>query len=278
MCSAGGEAAACPCAGRGQTGEGRRHIPDTAEPCYHRLRTGVPLMRIARNRADALLKPTGSSRPRSPRLILAEPGQMNLIAPSPSDQIGTTPQNPSETEKSRQTDHRRPRPTAPPPLTTLSDQRNPGLLSPPLTTLSGQRNPGLRSPPLTTLTGQRNPGLRSPPADHIEWSVESGSPLSPADHLEWSAESGSGSDSVEHSMCSEAGDAAACPCAGRGQRGAPGAPSPDRRSSPPSRRDTAAGRQGRSSRIYAPVSSARAKSRRHTDGLRNRPLPLRRRD
>ena len=114
MCSEAGDAAACPCAGRGQTGEGRRHIPDTAEPCYHRLRTGVPLMRITRNRADAPLKPSGSSPPRSPRLILTEPGQTNLIAPSPSDQIGTTPQNPSETEKSRQTDHRRPRPNCTP--------------------------------------------------------------------------------------------------------------------------------------------------------------------
>ena len=73
-------------------------------------------MRIARNRTDAFVRPTGSSRPRSPRLILTEPGQTNSIAPSPPDQIETTPQNPAGTEKSRQTDHRRPRPTAPPSL------------------------------------------------------------------------------------------------------------------------------------------------------------------
>ncbi len=81
-------------------------------------------MRIARNRTDAFVRPTGSSRPRSPRLNLTEPRQTNLIAPSPPDQIGTAPKNPSETEKSPETDHRRPRPTAPP-LTTLSGQRNP---------------------------------------------------------------------------------------------------------------------------------------------------------
>ena len=49
-------------------------------------------MRITRNRADASVKPAGSSRPRSPRLILTEPRQTNLIAPSPPDQIGTTPE------------------------------------------------------------------------------------------------------------------------------------------------------------------------------------------
>ena len=40
----------------------------------------------------------------------------------------------------------------------------------------------------------------------------------------------------------------------RRQRGAPGAPSPDSGSSPPSLRDTATGREGRSSRTYAQVS------------------------
>ena len=181
MCSAGGDAAACPCAGRGQRGEasrvpptaptspfsplrrparnlhfpspplrggrcrrqrggcfalathraalsilpprgrcrrqrgeGRQLIPDTAEPCYHRIRTGVPFMRIPRNRADASPRPAESTRPRSPRLNLTEPRQTNLIAPSPPDQIGTTPQNPSQTEKSPETDHRRPRSPAPP--------------------------------------------------------------------------------------------------------------------------------------------------------------------
>ncbi len=48
-------------------------------------------MRITRSRADASARPTGSTRPRSARLILTEPRQTNLIAPSPPDQIGTTP-------------------------------------------------------------------------------------------------------------------------------------------------------------------------------------------
>ena len=48
-------------------------------------------MRITRNRADASPRPTGSTRPRSPRLILTEPRQTNLIAPSPPDQIEITP-------------------------------------------------------------------------------------------------------------------------------------------------------------------------------------------
>ena len=93
--------------------QGKRRLPDTADPCYHRLRTGVPFMRIPRNRADASARPAGSTRPRSLRPILTEPRQTDLIAPSPPDQIGTTPQNPSETEKSPQTDHRRPRSPAP---------------------------------------------------------------------------------------------------------------------------------------------------------------------
>ena len=114
MCSEAGDAAARPCAGRGQRGKGRRRLPDTADPCYHRLRTGVPFMRITRNRADASPRPTGSTRHRSARLNLTEPRQTNLIAPSPPDQIGTTPKNPSQTEKSRETDHRRPRSPAPP--------------------------------------------------------------------------------------------------------------------------------------------------------------------
>ena len=49
-------------------------------------------MRITRNRADASVRPAGSSRPRSPRLILTEPRQTNLIAPTPPDQIETTPE------------------------------------------------------------------------------------------------------------------------------------------------------------------------------------------
>ncbi len=65
-------------------------------------------MRIPRNRADASPTPAGSTRPRSPRLNLTKPRQTNLIAPTPPDQIGTTPQNPSQTEKSPETDHRRP--------------------------------------------------------------------------------------------------------------------------------------------------------------------------
>ena len=48
-------------------------------------------MRITRNRADASPRPAGSTRPRSARLNLTEPRQTNLIAPSPPDQIGTTP-------------------------------------------------------------------------------------------------------------------------------------------------------------------------------------------
>ncbi len=72
-------------------------------------------MRITRNRADASPRPAGSTRPRSPRPILTEPGQTNLIAPSPPDQIATTPQNPSQTEKSPETDHRRPRSQSLPP-------------------------------------------------------------------------------------------------------------------------------------------------------------------
>ena len=80
-------------------------------------------MRIPRNRADASPRPAGSTRPRSPHLILTEPRQTNLIAPSPPDQIGTTPQNPSETEKSSETDHRRPRSTSPPaPRGEMSDR------------------------------------------------------------------------------------------------------------------------------------------------------------
>ncbi len=71
-------------------------------------------MRITRNRADASPRPAGSTRPRSARPILTEPRQTNLIDPSPPDQIGTTPKNPSETEKSPETDHRRPMPSIDP--------------------------------------------------------------------------------------------------------------------------------------------------------------------
>ena len=49
-------------------------------------------MRITRNRADASVRTAGSSPPRSPRLILTEPRQTNLIAPTPPDQIGTSPE------------------------------------------------------------------------------------------------------------------------------------------------------------------------------------------
>ena len=48
-------------------------------------------MRITRNRADASPRPAGWTRRRSARLNLTEPRQTNLIAPSPPDQIGTTP-------------------------------------------------------------------------------------------------------------------------------------------------------------------------------------------
>ena len=49
-------------------------------------------MRITRNRADASVRPAGSSPPRSPRLILTEHRQTKLIAPTPPDQIETTPE------------------------------------------------------------------------------------------------------------------------------------------------------------------------------------------
>ena len=64
-------------------------------------------MRITRNRADASPRPTESTRPRSARLILTEPRQTNLIAPSPPDQIGVP-------NRKIETDHRRPRSPAPP--------------------------------------------------------------------------------------------------------------------------------------------------------------------
>ena len=109
---------------------------------------------------------------------------------------------------------------------------------PPLTTLSGQRNPALNRsprgdlrvisisplPPLTTLSGQRNPALNRSPRGDLR--VISISPLPPR----------------SGGRC-------------RRQRGAPGAPPPDSGSSPPSLRDTATGREGRSRGTYAQVSS-----------------------
>ena len=59
-------------------------------------------MRITRDRADASPRPTGSSRPRSPRLILTEPRQTNLIAPMPSRPDRNNPRNPAGNEKSLQ--------------------------------------------------------------------------------------------------------------------------------------------------------------------------------
>ncbi len=124
----GAAAAACPRAGSRHRGEARRHIPDTAKPCYHRLRTGVPFMRITRNRADASPRPTGSTRPRSARLNLTEPRQTNLIAPSPPDQIGTTPKIRPKPKNPPKTDHRRSRSPASP--ARESDRDHPQLRQP----------------------------------------------------------------------------------------------------------------------------------------------------
>ena len=112
--SPGGRCRNLPLRMQGVAGRGRRHIPDIPEPCYDRLRTGVPLMRITRNRADAFVRPAGSSPPRSPRLNLTEPRQTNLIAPTPPDQIETTPETRPRTKNPPKTDHRRPRSPAPP--------------------------------------------------------------------------------------------------------------------------------------------------------------------
>ena len=68
----------------------------TAHPRHRRTLLPSPQNRSSvhahhANRADAFGRPTEPSRPRSPRLILTEPRQTKLIAPTPPDQIEATP-------------------------------------------------------------------------------------------------------------------------------------------------------------------------------------------